>query len=64
MIRWLLTTFVAVSILSASIPWLRRIGVGRLPGDLTLRIRGREYYVPFMSTVVVTMLGSLLVRLL
>jgi hypothetical protein len=64
MMRWLLTTFVAVSILSASIPWLRRIGVGRLPGDLTLRIRGREYYVPFMSTVVVTMLGSLLVRLL
>ena len=38
MIRWLLTTFVAVAVLSSCWPWLRKIGIGRMPGDVTLRI--------------------------
>jgi hypothetical protein len=64
MIRWFMTTFIAVAILSARWPWMRKIGIGRLPGDFTLRIAGREYPFPFMSTVVVSMLLSLLVRVL
>jgi hypothetical protein len=64
MIRWVLTTFIAVAILSGSLPWLRKIGIGRLPGDFTLRLFGREYPLPFMSTLVLSMLLSLLVRVL
>jgi hypothetical protein len=64
MIRWLLTTFVALSILSACWPWLRRVGVGRLPGDLSFRVFGREYFVPLMSTLLLTLLAALVVRLL
>lgn len=63
MIRWLLTTFIAVAILSGSWPWLKKIGIGRMPGDVTLKIGGREYPFPFMSTLVVSMVLSLLVRL-
>ncbi|PCE26384.1 hypothetical protein BWP39_17845 [Paraburkholderia acidicola] len=62
MIRWLLTTFIAVAILSGSWPWLRKIGIGRMPGDVTLRLLGREYPFPFMSTLVLTMVLSLLAR--
>jgi hypothetical protein len=64
MIRWFITTFIAVAILSACWPWMRKLGIGRMPGDFTLRIGGREYSFPFMSTVVVSMLLSLLVRVL
>ncbi|WP_042302010.1 DUF2905 domain-containing protein [Paraburkholderia kururiensis] len=64
MLRWLLTTFIAVAILSGSLPWLRKIGIGRLPGDFTLRLFGREYPFPFMSTLVISMLLSLVVRML
>jgi hypothetical protein len=64
MIRWLLTTFIAVAILSGSWPWLRKIGIGRMPGDVTLRIAGREYPFPFMSTLVLSIVLSLLARLL
>jgi len=64
MIRWVLTTFIAVAILSGSSPWLRKIGIGRLPGDVTLRLFGREYPLPFMSTIVLSLLLSLLVRAL
>ncbi|CDY73535.1 FIG00453003: hypothetical protein [Caballeronia glathei] len=64
MIRWLLTTFVALSILSACWPWLRKLGIGRLPGDFTLRLFGREYPFPFMSTLLLSILLSLIARAL
>jgi hypothetical protein len=62
MIRWLLTTFTALAILSGSLPWLKKIGIGRLPGDFTLRIFGREYSFPFMSTLLLSILLSLIAR--
>ncbi|SAL47981.1 hypothetical protein AWB73_04952 [Caballeronia turbans] len=62
MIRWLLTTFIALAILSGSLPWLKKIGIGRLPGDFTLRIFGREYSFPFMSTLLLSILLSLIAR--
>ncbi|MFM0324925.1 DUF2905 domain-containing protein [Caballeronia glebae] len=64
MIRWVLTTFIALAILSGSLPWLKKIGIGRLPGDFTLRIFGREYSFPFMSTLVLSMLLSFIARAL
>ena len=64
MIRWLLTTFIALAILSGSMPWLRKIGIGRLPGDFTLRIFGKEYSFPFMSTLLLSVLLSLIARAL
>ncbi|SAL77851.1 hypothetical protein AWB71_05554 [Caballeronia peredens] len=64
MIRWLLTTFIALAILSGSMPWLRKIGIGRLPGDFTLRIFGREYSFPFMSTLLLSIVLSLIARAL
>ncbi|BBU28678.1 hypothetical protein NOV72_01276 [Caballeronia novacaledonica] len=64
MIRWLLTTFIALAILSGSMPWLKKIGIGRLPGDFTLRIFGREYSFPFMSTLLLSVLLSLIARAL
>ena len=62
MIRWLLTTFIALAILSGSLPWLKKIGIGRLSGDFTLRIFGREYSFPFMSTLLLSILLSLIAR--
>lgn len=64
MIRWLLTTFIALAILSGSMPWLKKIGIGRLPGDFTLRIFGREYSFPFMSTLLLSVLLSVIARVL
>ncbi|AKJ69482.1 hypothetical protein PATSB16_38180 [Pandoraea thiooxydans] len=64
MFRWMFTVFVAVTILSSAQPWLSRLGVGRLPGDLRLRWRGKEYVFPFASTVVLSLLGMLLMRFL
>jgi len=39
--------------------WLRRIGLGRLPGDFTLRWRGREIVVPLASSLLLSLLAML-----
>ena len=64
MIRILFTVFVCVMILSACWPWMAKIGVGRLPGDVRLRMFGREYMFPFASSVVLSLVGRMLVRML
>jgi hypothetical protein len=62
--RWLLTMFIALAVLTALQPWLRRLGIGRLPGDFNFRIGGREYPFPFASTLLMTALVFLIGRLL
>jgi hypothetical protein len=62
--RWLLTTFLALLVLTALQPWLGRLGIGRLPGDLRFRRNGREYVLPFTSTVLVSLLLMLIARLI
>jgi hypothetical protein len=64
-LKWLLTLAVALVVLSAVSPWLaRRFGLGRLPGDLVVRIRGREVYVPFTTTILLSLALTALTRLL
>lgn len=62
MFRWLFTVFLATMFLSAAWPWLDRLGIGRLPGDVRLRWRGRQILLPFASTVMLSLIGSALVR--
>jgi hypothetical protein len=64
MIRWLLTTFIAVAILSSCWPWLRKIGIGRMPGDITLRVFGKEYSFPFMSTLILSLVLAAIARVI
>jgi hypothetical protein len=54
--RWLLTMFLALVVLTALQPWLRKLGIGRFPGDVNFRIGKREYSFPFASTVLISLL--------
>jgi len=63
-LKWLVTVFLALVILSAATPFLRRFRLGRLPGDLQIPVRGRMYYVPFATTVLLSLLVWLIGRLL
>lgn len=61
--KWLVTTFLALLVLTALQPWLQRLGIGRLPGDLRFKHKGREFVLPFTSTVLLSLLLMLLARL-
>jgi hypothetical protein len=62
--KWLVTLFVVLAILSFAGPELRRRGLGKLPGDFRIPVRGRVYYVPFASTVALSLLVWLLAKVL
>lgn len=62
--KWLLTTFIALLILTALQPWLQKLGIGRLPGDVRISRKGRDIVLPFTSTVLLSLLLSLFARLL
>lgn len=59
MLKWLLTLAIAVLILGLATPWLRRLGLGRLPGDVTVERNGRQYVFPVGSTIMLSLLASL-----
>ena len=63
MLKWVLVLVVGVVVLTLLSPWLARFGLGRLPGDLTLRWRGRRVYLPITSTVLLSLVLTLLGRL-
>ncbi|HEU0202697.1 MAG TPA: DUF2905 domain-containing protein [Burkholderiaceae bacterium] len=60
--RFLVTLFLGLIVLSALQPWLQRLGIGRLPGDLRFRIGKREVLLPFASTLLLTALMFLIAR--
>jgi hypothetical protein len=62
MLKWLLTLAIALVVLTALTPWLSRYGLGRLPGDIVVRHRGRDYFLPFTTTIVLSLLLSLIAR--
>ena len=64
MIRWLIVVFVALILFSGLRPWLEKLGLGRLPGDFRFRLFGREWFVPFASSIVLSLLAMALMKLL
>ena len=64
MIRWLVVVFLALILFSGLRPWLEKLGLGRLPGDFRFRLFGREWFVPFASSVVLSLLALLVMHLL
>ena len=63
MLKWLLVLVVGVVIITALTPWLARHGLGRLPGDITVRWRGRSIYLPITTTVLLSLALTLFGRL-
>jgi Protein of unknown function (DUF2905) len=63
MIKWLLTLVVALLALGLLTPWLNRVGLGRLPGDLRVRRARGTFYFPFTSVILLSLTLTLLVHL-
>ncbi|HTN49470.1 MAG TPA: DUF2905 domain-containing protein [Burkholderiaceae bacterium] len=45
-------------------PWLARLGLGRLPGDLHVQRDGFSFYFPLTTSIVISLVVSLIVWLL
>ena len=63
MIRLYLVIFLVLILLSWMAPWLSRFGLGRLPGDLHWRWRGRDWHLPVTSTILAGMVAAGIAKL-
>lgn len=58
--RWLIVFLLASLVFSGLQGWLQRIGLGKLPGDIRFKLRGRDVYLPFASSLLLTFLMMLI----
>ena len=62
MFRWLLITFLVLILFSSFLPWLEKLGVGQLPGDVRFSLFGKKIFLPFASTILLSTLIFLIAR--
>ena len=60
MIRWVAAIFIGLFVFYPLLPWLDKLGVGRLPGDIRFRLRDVLFCLPFGSTVLWSALAFLI----
>jgi hypothetical protein len=63
-IRWLIVVFLALLLINWFTPLLGKLGFGRLPGDLRFKLFGREWFIPFASTIVLSVIAGVVSKLI
>jgi hypothetical protein len=58
MIRWLIVILLVLIVLNGVTPWLQKLGFGRLPGDVRFKIFGREIFLPFATTIILSLVAA------
>jgi hypothetical protein len=62
--RWLIILGVLLIVLGVLWPWLTRLGLGRLPGDIVIERDNFRVYIPIATSIVISVVLSLLIWLL
>ena len=62
--RWLILFGILLVVLGIAWPWLAKLGLGRLPGDLFIERDGFSFYFPLATSLILSLLVSLLFWLL
>ena len=58
--RWLILFGILLIVLGIAWPWIMKLGLGRLPGDLRIEREGFSFYFPITTSLIVSILLSLL----
>ena len=64
MARWLIILGVVLVVLGLLWPWLSRIGLGRLPGDIVIERDNFRLYIPITTSLLISVVLSLVLWLL
>ena len=58
--RWLIVLGVVAIAIGLAWPWLAKLGLGRLPGDIYIDRGGFKLYFPLTTSIVVSIIVSLI----
>ncbi len=60
MAKWLLIVGTIFILLGVAWPWLSRLGIGHLFGDIYIERKGYSFYFPFTTSILVSLVLSLI----
>ena len=58
--KFLLTIGIVALLLGLLWPWLAKLGLGKLPGDIIVKRDGFTFYLPITTSILVSIVLSLL----
>ena len=61
--RWLIAVGLLLILIGLLWPWLSKLPLGRLPGDIAVQRDGFSFYFPLMTSLVISVLLSILIWL-
>jgi hypothetical protein len=64
MIRWIIVVFLALMLINWFSPFLRRMGLGKPPGDFRFRLLGRDWFIPLATTVLLSLLAGAISKII
>lgn len=62
--KLLVTLGIILVVVGIAWPWLSKLGLGRLPGDIAVKRDGFAFYFPITTSIIVSILLSLILWLL
>ena len=62
--RWLIILGVVLVVAGLLWPWLGKLGLGRLPGDIVIERENFRLYLPITTSILVSIVLSLILWLL
>jgi hypothetical protein len=62
--RTLITVGLLIALVGLLWPWISKLGLGRLPGDLIIDKPGFKLFAPFTTMIVISVVLSLIIWLL
>ncbi len=60
----LITIGLGIAAIGVLFPYLKQIGLGKLPGDIILKGENSTFYFPIISCIVISLILSILLNLL
>lgn len=58
--RWLIALGLVAIVIGLAWPWLAKLGLGRLPGDIYIDRGGFKLYFPLTTSIIVSIIVSLI----
>jgi hypothetical protein len=60
MARWLIIIGILFILVGVAWPWLSRLGLGHLPGDISIERKGFSFYFPITTSIIISVVLSIL----
>lgn len=62
--RFLIALGIVIILVGIAWPWLARLGLGRLPGDINIERGGWSFHFPLMTSIVISLVLTVVLWLL